>query len=114
MDAVRLADTTVAALMPERLVVFSDVGRVRRRSHFSLSRSGDLHEEPGTIRYREILAMTKDKRMEETKARAGPDVDKAVDEWIAALMDKIQKEAVPERLLELARQLQDALNARKR
>lgn len=52
--------------------------------------------------------------MNETKARAGADEDTAIDERIASLMNKIQEEAVPERLLELARQLQEALNARKR
>ncbi|MBP1884392.1 hypothetical protein [Sinorhizobium mexicanum] len=52
--------------------------------------------------------------MDETKARAGADADKAIDEQIASLMSKIQKEAVPERLLDLARQLQAALNARNR
>ncbi|MDK1374380.1 MULTISPECIES: hypothetical protein [unclassified Sinorhizobium] len=52
--------------------------------------------------------------MNETKPRAGADADKVIDERIASLMGKIQKEAVPERLLELARQLQAALNARNR
>ncbi|WP_331376650.1 hypothetical protein [Sinorhizobium chiapasense] len=52
--------------------------------------------------------------MNETKARGGADADKVIDERIASLMGKIQKEAVPERLLELARQLQAALNARNR
>ncbi|WEX90328.1 hypothetical protein PZN02_005701 [Sinorhizobium garamanticum] len=52
--------------------------------------------------------------MNETKARAGGDADRAIDEQIASLMGKIQREAVPERLLELARKLQEALNARRR
>lgn len=52
--------------------------------------------------------------MSETKARANADAERALDERIALLMGKIQKEAVPERLLELARQLQEALDARKK
>ncbi|MCA1404222.1 hypothetical protein I6F26_16170 [Ensifer sp. IC3342] len=52
--------------------------------------------------------------MDETKARVRTDVDEAIDEQIASLMGKIQREAVPERLLELARKLQEALNARRR
>ncbi|MDK1385331.1 hypothetical protein ILFOPFJJ_03340 [Ensifer psoraleae] len=52
--------------------------------------------------------------MSETRAPEGANVDKAIDERIASLMAKIQKEAAPERLLELARQLQQALNARRR
>ncbi|HXV32046.1 MAG TPA: hypothetical protein VD840_17090 [Sinorhizobium sp.] len=52
--------------------------------------------------------------MSETKARANAGADKAIDERIASLMGKIQAETVPERLLELARQLQAALNAQKK
>ncbi|WP_172901133.1 hypothetical protein [Sinorhizobium sojae] len=38
--------------------------------------------------------------------------DRAIDEQITLLMEEIQREAVPERLLELAQRLQKALNAR--
>ncbi len=50
--------------------------------------------------------------MSETKARADADADMAVEERIAFLLGRIEKEAVPQRLLELAQQLQEALNAR--
>ncbi|WEX74236.1 hypothetical protein PYH37_001627 [Sinorhizobium numidicum] len=52
--------------------------------------------------------------MSETKPSADAGADKALDERIASLLREIQKEAVPRRLLELARELQGALNARKR
>ncbi|APG88194.1 hypothetical protein SAMCFNEI73_pC1298 (plasmid) [Sinorhizobium americanum] len=38
----------------------------------------------------------------------------AVEERIAFLLGKIEKEPVPQRLLELAQQLQEALNARRK
>jgi hypothetical protein len=52
--------------------------------------------------------------MSETKARADADADSAVEERIAFLLGKIQQEVVPQRLLELAQQLQEALNARRK
>lgn len=52
--------------------------------------------------------------MSEAKASAGADADMAVEERIAILLGKIEKEPVPQRLLELAQQLQEALNARKK
>jgi hypothetical protein len=51
--------------------------------------------------------------MSDNKAHANAQAERAIDERIAFLMGKIQKEPVPERLLELARQLQKALDARK-
>jgi hypothetical protein len=57
--------------------------------------------------------LDKEGRMSDKKARAGkPGASKDIDEQIASLMEQLQKEAVPERLLELALQLQKALNAR--
>lgn len=50
--------------------------------------------------------------MSDNKAPGEPVSNKTIDEQVALLMDEIQKEAVPERLLELARQLQKALSAR--
>ncbi|MCG5480222.1 hypothetical protein [Sinorhizobium alkalisoli] len=51
--------------------------------------------------------------MSETKVPAEPvGEDRAVDEQIALLMEEIQKETVPERLLQLAQRLQNALAAR--
>jgi hypothetical protein len=56
----------------------------------------------------------KDGRMDDSRASADADAEKAVDERIASLVQKMRKEAVPERLLELARELQKALDDRKR
>ncbi|MCA1494713.1 hypothetical protein I6F11_27975 [Ensifer sp. NBAIM29] len=51
--------------------------------------------------------------MSETKVPAEPvGEDTVVDEQIALLMEEIQKETVPERLLQLAQRLQEALAAR--
>ncbi len=50
--------------------------------------------------------------MSETKAPADPVGDRAIDEQITLLIQEIQRETVPERLLELAQRLQKALNAR--
>ncbi|TCN33254.1 hypothetical protein [Sinorhizobium americanum] len=52
--------------------------------------------------------------MNEPKARTEADADMAVEERIAFLLGKIEKEPVPQRLLELAQQLQEALNARRK
>ncbi|ACP23323.1 hypothetical protein NGR_b18760 (plasmid) [Sinorhizobium fredii NGR234] len=52
--------------------------------------------------------------MSEAKASTDADADMAVEERIAFLLNKIEKEPVPQRLLELAQQLQEALNARKK
>ncbi|HXV30028.1 MAG TPA: hypothetical protein VD840_06835 [Sinorhizobium sp.] len=49
--------------------------------------------------------------MSDTKAPAEPGAARAIDERIASLMDEIQREPVPERLLELARELQKALRS---
>lgn len=56
--------------------------------------------------------MNEEARMSDNKAPGEPVSNKTIDEQVALLMDEIQKEAVPERLLELARQLQKALSAR--
>lgn len=58
--------------------------------------------------------MIKDGRMDDSRASADADAEKAVDERIASLVQKMRKEAVPERLLELARELQKAVDDRKR
>ena len=58
--------------------------------------------------------MVKDGRMDDSRVSADADAEKAVDERIASLVQKRRKEAVPERLLELARELQKALDERKR
>ncbi|GCA50828.1 hypothetical protein KGO5_03276 [Sinorhizobium sp. KGO-5] len=58
--------------------------------------------------------MVKDGRMDDSRVSADADAEKAVDERIASLVQKMRKEAVPERLLELARELQKALDERKR
>lgn len=52
--------------------------------------------------------------MNDSKVSADENVEKTVDERIASLVEKMRKEAVPERLLELARELQKALDERKR
>ena len=52
--------------------------------------------------------------MDDSRVSADADAEKAVDERIASLVQKMRKEAVPERLLELARELQKALDDRKR
>lgn len=52
--------------------------------------------------------------MNDTKASADADAEKAIDERIASLLEDIRKEAVPQRLLELARKLQRALDERNR
>lgn len=57
-------------------------------------------------------AMDRELRMSETKAPADPVGDRAIDEQITLLIQEIQRETVPERLLELAQRLQKALNAR--
>jgi hypothetical protein len=74
----------------------------------------DLQRRVGTIIWVEILAVTKDGRMNDTKASADVDAEKAIDERIASLLEDIRKEAIPQRLLELARKLQKALDERNR
>lgn len=81
---------------------------------FHTRRFDDVKRETGTIFCSEIRVVTKDGRMNDSKVSADENAEKTVDERIASLVEKMRKEAVPERLLELARELQKALDERKR